>query len=89
MVIHHHKFLRITIDPMRCFGKPCVRDVRMPVASILTYLGSGMTVEEVLEQWPELERENIAEAFDYAAWTMEETIEPVDEAVSGGSFCSI
>jgi uncharacterized protein (DUF433 family) len=46
--------------------------MRMPVASILGYLGSGMTVEEILKEWPELEREDIHQALGYAAWAMEE-----------------
>lgn len=44
MEIRHYKFSRITLDPNKCFGKPCVRGLRMPVASILGYLSSGMTV---------------------------------------------
>jgi uncharacterized protein (DUF433 family) len=46
----------------------------MPVASILSYLSSGMTIEDILSQWPELEREDIYEALGYAAWAMEERI---------------
>ncbi len=46
----------------------------MPVASILSYLGSGMTVDEILKEWPELEREDIYQALGYAAWAMEERI---------------
>jgi len=78
--IRHYKFDRITMNPELCFGKPCIRGMRMPVASILSYLSSGMTVEEVLEQWPELEREDIAQALGYAAWAMEERVVPVEEA---------
>jgi len=48
----------------------------MPVASILSYLSSGMTVEELLNEWPELEREDIYDAVGYAAWAMEERIVP-------------
>src|SRR6266516_1877929 len=67
MEIRHFLFDRITLAPEKCFGKPCVRGLRMPVASILGYLSSGMTVEEVLAEWPELEREDIQQALGYAA----------------------
>ena len=79
MEIRHYKFDRITIDPEKCFGKACIRGLRMPVASILSYLSSGMTVEEILKDWPELEREDIFQALGYASLTMEERIVPVEE----------
>jgi len=74
MEIRHYKFQRITLDPEKCFGKPCLRGLRMPVASVLSYLSSGMTIDEILNEWPELEREDIYEALGYAAWAMEERI---------------
>ena len=77
MEIRHFLFDRITLDPEKCFGKPCVRGLRMPVASILGYLSSGMTVEEILAEWPELEREDIQQALGYAAWAMEELLKTV------------
>ncbi len=52
----------------------------MPVASILGYLSSGMTVEEILAEWPELEREDIQQALGYAAWAMEERVVPRETA---------
>ncbi|MCJ7423738.1 DUF433 domain-containing protein [Candidatus Bathyarchaeota archaeon] len=58
------------MDGEKCFGKACIRGLRMPVASILSYLSSGMTVEEILQEWPELEREDIYQALGYAAWAM-------------------
>jgi uncharacterized protein (DUF433 family) len=79
MEIQHYKFDRITLNPERCFGKPCVRSLRMPVASILSYLSSGMTMDEILNEWPELEREDIQQALGYAAWVMEERIVPSDK----------
>lgn len=74
MQLHHYKFTRITVDPAKCFGKPCVRDLRMPVSSILGYMSSGMTVEEIIQQWPELEAEDIYEALGYAALKAEDEI---------------
>jgi uncharacterized protein (DUF433 family) len=77
MEIRHYKFNRITLDPDKCFGKPCIRGLRMPVASILSYLSSGMTIDEILTEWPELEREDIYQALGYAAWAMEEKVVPL------------
>ena len=66
MEIRHHQFDRITMDPEKCFGKPCVRGLRMPVASILAYLRGGMSIEEMLMQWPELGRDDIYQALSFA-----------------------
>jgi uncharacterized protein (DUF433 family) len=79
----HYKFQRITIDPEKCLGKPCLRGLRIPVASILRYLSAGMTVEELLAEFPELEPEDISEALGFAAEAMEERFIPVEEAVEG------
>lgn len=79
MEIRHYKFDRITFSPEKCFGKACIRGLRMPVASILAYMSSGMTVEQILEEWPELEREDIAQALAYAASGLEEQIVPLAE----------
>ena len=56
---------RITIDPEVCHGKPCIRNMRWPVEVILDLLGSEMTIEEILEDHPELEKEDILEAITY------------------------
>jgi uncharacterized protein (DUF433 family) len=82
MEIHHYKFNRITLDPAKCFGKPCIRGLRMPVASVLSYLSSGMTMDEILKEWPELELEDIYQALGYAAWAMEERVVPLEEVVA-------
>ncbi len=74
MELRHPRFDRITVDPEKCFGKPCIRGMRIPVSSILAYLGSGMTVEDVLREWPELEREDIYQALAYAAWATEDRV---------------
>ena len=82
MEIRHYKFDRITLDPDKCFGKPCIRGLRMPVASILSYLSSGMTMDEILKEWPDLEPEDIYQALGYAAWAMEERIVPLEGAAA-------
>ncbi len=77
MEIRHYLFDRITIDPDKCFGKPCIRGMRFPVSSLLSYLSSGMTIEDILAEWPSLEREDISQALAYAASVMEERIVPL------------
>lgn len=57
---------RITIDPEVCHGKPCIRGMRWPVEVIIDMLGSGMTTEEILEDHPELEREDILASLNFA-----------------------
>src|SRR3989442_303757 len=64
----HPKLDRITFDPGKCAGKPCVRGLRMTVEALVGYLGAGMTIEEILREWPELEEEDIRQALTYAAW---------------------
>lgn len=58
---------RITIDPAICHGKPCVRGLRYPVETILEWLAGGMTVEEILGDYEDLEREDILAALAFAA----------------------
>ena len=82
MEIRHYKFNRITLDPNKCFGKPCIRGLRMPVVSILSYLSSGLTIDQILQEWPELEVEDIYQALGYAAWVMEERIIPLEEVAA-------
>ncbi len=50
---------RITVDPAICHGKPCVRGLRYPVEIILEYLAGGDTVESLLLEFPDLEREDV------------------------------
>jgi uncharacterized protein (DUF433 family) len=58
---------RITIDPEICHGKPCIRHMRYPVESILELLSSDMTIEEILADYEDLEREDILAALAFAA----------------------
>lgn len=57
---------RITIDAEICHGKPCVRGMRWPVEVILDMLGTGMSVEEILDDHPELDRLDILASLQYA-----------------------
>ena len=58
---------RITIDPTICHGKPCIRGLRYPVETILELLSSGMTHEEILDDYADLEEGDILAALDFAA----------------------
>lgn len=58
---------RITRDPAICHGKPCIRGLRYTVESVLEWLASGMTIEEILADFPDLERNDILAALAYAA----------------------
>jgi uncharacterized protein (DUF433 family) len=58
---------RITIDPVICHGKPTIRGLRYPVETVLELLSSGMTTEEILADYEDLEREDILAALSFAA----------------------
>jgi uncharacterized protein (DUF433 family) len=58
---------RITINPEIAHGKPVIRGLRYPVETMLELLSSGMTIEELLEDYPDLEREDILAVLAYAA----------------------
>jgi len=57
---------RITIDPNVCHGKPCIRGLRYPVETILELLSSGMSPDEILTDYEDLEREDILAALSFA-----------------------
>lgn len=58
---------RITIDPAVCHGKPCVRGLRYPVEMLLELLSSGMTIDEILADYQDLEREDLLAVLAFAA----------------------
>ena len=58
---------RITIDPAICHGKPCIRGLRYPVEVLLDLLSSGMTIDDILADYEDLEREDVFAALAYAA----------------------
>jgi uncharacterized protein (DUF433 family) len=69
---------RITIDPEICHGKPTIRGLRYPVEMILELLGSGMTSDEILADYEDLDREDILAALNFATrLTQIKRIEPV------------
>ena len=66
------KFVRITVDPNVCLGKPCIRVLRFPVSRLLGLLASGETKESILKAYPYIEARDIEEALRYAAYLAEE-----------------
>lgn len=60
-------FTRISVNPDKMAGVPCIRDLRMPVATVVGMVADGMSVEEILADFPDLEPEDVAEALRYAA----------------------
>ena len=58
---------RIIIDPEICHGKPCVRGLRYPVQSVLEWLAGGMTLADILGDYPDLEADDIYAVLSYAA----------------------
>lgn len=58
---------RIAIDANICHGKPCIRGLRYPVENVLEWLSAGMTIEEILADYQDLEREDVLAALAFAA----------------------
>jgi uncharacterized protein (DUF433 family) len=65
-------FPRITQDPAVMGGKPCIRGMRVTVGMIVGQIGAGRTVDELLVDYPYLQRDDILEALRYAAWRAQE-----------------
>ena len=66
--LHHMDWKsRITIDPEKRGGKPCIRGLRMTVYDVLEYLASGMSEEDILKDFPDLTREDIRACLAFAA----------------------
>jgi uncharacterized protein (DUF433 family) len=61
------QFTRITINPKQMGGVPCIRALRIPVATVVGMVAEGMTKAEILADYPDLQREDIDEALRYAA----------------------
>jgi uncharacterized protein (DUF433 family) len=68
---------RITINPGIFNGKPIIRGMRFKVSDVLAYLSSGMTIEEILEDFPYLEREDIKAVLLYASKKLDHPVIPV------------
>ncbi len=71
---------RITQDPRVLGGKPCIRGLRVSVGTIVGLLASGHSHEEILKEYPYLERDDITAALAYAAWRSEEVEVPLSNS---------
>jgi uncharacterized protein (DUF433 family) len=65
-------FTRITINSNQMGGVPCIRGLRIPVATIISLVADGMTTEQIVEYYPDLEEEDIKEALHYASQAVKE-----------------
>jgi uncharacterized protein (DUF433 family) len=74
------RFTRITVEPGKMGGAPCMRAFRIPVATVVAMVADGMTEAEILGAFPDLEPEDIREALQYAAEAVKERVLPL----SGG-----
>ena len=70
------KLDRITVDPNICLGQPTIRHTRITVSVILKMLARGHSVEDVIEAYPEVKREDVQQALKYAAWVVSEQLRP-------------
>jgi uncharacterized protein (DUF433 family) len=66
------RYDRITLRPEQMGGQPCIRGLRIPVATIVAMVADGMSQDEILAAYPDLERPDIAEALRYAAEAVRE-----------------
>ena len=73
-------FSRITVDPARMGGVPCIRGLRIPVAAVVGMLADEMSAEQIMDAFLDLEREDIAEALRYAAEAVRERELPLAAA---------
>jgi uncharacterized protein (DUF433 family) len=65
---------RITSDPNVMGGKACIRGMRISVSLIVNLVANGMSFEEILQEYPDLEHEDIQQALLYAAWTTDDAV---------------
>lgn len=73
------EYRRITVDPERMGGVPCIRNLRIPVATVVAMVAGGLSQEDILRYYPDLESEDIAEALRFAAEAVRERELPLVE----------
>lgn len=71
------EFRRVTVNPKQMGGVPCVRGLRIPVATVVGMVADGMTEDEILRNYPDLERDDIREALQYAPEAVRERALPL------------
>lgn len=69
---------RISIDPKVCHGQACIKGTRIPVHQIVRMLANGDGIDDLLEDYPSLKREDILACLDYAASLAEEQVTPIE-----------
>ena len=74
------QFTRITVDPAQMGGVPCIRGLRIPVATVVGMVADGMQPDEILRDYPDLEPEDIREALRYASEAVRERELPLRRA---------
>lgn len=72
-----HELDRITFDPNIMGGRACLRGTRVTVSLLLNLVANGMTIDEIIDDYPYVEAEDIRQALRYAAWLAEETVHPL------------
>jgi uncharacterized protein (DUF433 family) len=76
-------FDRITADPTIMGGMACIRGMRIPVSLVLNLLGNGQQIDEIIEEYPDLEPEDIYQALRYASVLTRDEFYPVSDEVPG------
>jgi uncharacterized protein (DUF433 family) len=71
-------FERVTFDQKIMGGRACLRGMRIPVSVIVGQIAYGASFEEILEGYPDLDREDIQQALEYAAWLTQEEVHPIE-----------
>ena len=72
-----NKFGRITLNPLVMGGRPCIRGMRITVGNIVGLLAAGHSTAEILDEFPELEEEDIRASLAYATWSVGEVNVPL------------
>jgi uncharacterized protein (DUF433 family) len=71
------EFKRITFNKEIMGGQACIRGMRIPVSLIINLIANGMTIKEIIKEYPDLEAEDIKESLQYASWLAKEELHPV------------
>jgi len=75
-------FDRITFDPAVMGGRACIRGMRVTVSLLVNLFANGMTLDEILAEYPYLEVEDVQQALTYVAWLAEEAVHPLELSVA-------
>lgn len=73
-------FPKISVNPERCAGKPCIKGTRMPVDSVLAYLAGGMNVDDFVQEFYWIAKEDVQEALAFAATMLSGRYVPLQKA---------